>query len=253
MVNAFVANFKKNFIEMKRYFFDTVSSFIILFIIFYLIFFGFKIASGPNFGDTIDGIIVSYFMWIMFLASFQGVSYWIIQEAERGTLEQLFMSPIKFEFQMIFHVISDFCINVLMIVPLMYLAAFTTGRTLNFDLFTLLYLIILGSISAVGVGLILGGMALIFKKISSFIQICTFAFLAILMFEVDALWFELLPMVKATGMMRRMAVTGTNFYQFPIQDHIILWITAALFLLVGIIIFRVFEKRAMVKGTLGQY
>jgi ABC-2 type transport system permease protein len=60
-------------------------------------------------------------------------------------------------------------------------------------------------------------------------------------------------MVKATGMMRRMAVTGTNFYQFPIQDHIILWITAALFLLVGIIIFRVFEKRAMVKGTLGQY
>jgi ABC-2 type transport system permease protein len=54
-------------------------------------------------------------------------------------------------------------------------------------------------------------------------------------------------------MMRRMAVTGTNFYQFPIQDHVILWITAALFLLVGIIIFRGFEKRAMIRGTLGQY
>lgn len=255
MIRALGANFKKTFIEFKRYFFNSAFSLLTTFIIFYLIFFGVKVVSGsaPNFGETIDGITVSYFMWIMFLASFQGVAYEIIEEAQRGTLEQLFMSPISFEFQMVFRMFGDFCFNIITFMPLMYFAAFTTGRTLGFDLITLLYLIILGSFCALSVGLIFGGMALIFKKISSFLQILTFVFLAILMFDLKNVWYRFLPMVQATSMMRKMAIEGTKIYQFPIEEHFILWIAAGAYLLLGLIIFKVFEKRAMVLGTLGQY
>ncbi len=91
--------------------------------------------------------------------SFQGVSWGIIEEAQRGTLEQVFMSPIPFEFQLFSRIIGNFVLNVSMVVVLMYFAAFTTGRTLNFDFLTLIYLLIVGVMCATGIGMIIGGIA----------------------------------------------------------------------------------------------
>ncbi len=255
MLQAFLANFQKGITEFKRYYLNSISGLATILIFFYLIFFGLRAVGGsvPSFGETIDGIIVGYFMWLMFIFSFQGVSWGIIEEAQRGTLEQVFTSPIPFEIQMLFRMIVDFCLNILLAIPLMYLAAFTTGRKLNFDLPTLLYLMILGTACALGIGLILGGIALIFKRISSFIQIVTFGSLAIMLIEVDKLWHRFLPMTQATSMLRRLAITGVKFYQFPFQDHLILWAAALSYLAIGITVFRYFEKKAMLCGTLSQY
>lgn len=255
MFNAFLANFKKSWIEFKRYYFNTISGLATFLIFFYLIFFGVKAigGSGVDFGNTLEGIIVGYFMWVMFIFSFQGVAWGIIDEAQRGTLEQVFVSPIGFEYQMLFRMISDFVFNVLFAIPLMYFAAYTTGKRLSFDLGTLLYLLVIGTVSALGIGMILGGIALVFKRISSFIQIVTIGSLGFTMFDVSKLWYRFLPMSQAAYLMRRLAVEGTKFYQFAIFDHLILWIVAFMYLMAGIIVFRVFERRAMITGTLGQY
>ncbi|ABV34345.1 MULTISPECIES: ABC transporter permease [Pseudothermotoga] len=255
MFNAFIANFQKSWIEFKRYYFNTISSLVTVLIFFYLIFFGIKAVGGsaPTFGETIDGVIVGYFMWLMFIFSFQGVAWGIIDEAQRGTLEQVFVAPIAFEYQMLFRMISDFVFNILFAIPLMYFAAFTTGRHLNFDLPTLLYLLISGTASALGIGMMLGGIALVFKRISSFIQIVTFASLAFTMFDFSKFYYRLLPMSQAAFLMRKLAIDGLRFYQFSAQDHLLLWVVATIYLSTGILIFRLFEKHAMTAGTLGQY
>lgn len=255
MFNAFIANFKKSWIEFKRYYFNTISGLATVLIFFYLIFFGVKSIGGStvDFGNTIEGITVGYFMWLMFIFSFQGVAWGIIDEAQRGTLEQVFVSPISFEYQMLFRMISDFVFNVLFAVPLMYLVAYTTGRRLNFDFLTLLYLLITGTVCALGIGMMLGGIALVFKRISSFIQIVTFGSLAFTMFDLSKLWYRFLPMSQAAYLMKKLAVEGIRFYQFQLSDHVVLWLVAFIYLMAGVLVFRGFEKRAMIAGTLGQY
>lgn len=256
MIRALLVNIWKNLIEFKRYFFNSLSGIVTIFIFFYLIFFGLRAVAGgtPQFGDTIDGVIVGYFMWFMFLLSFQNVSFGIIEEAQRGTLEQVFMSPIPFEFQVFSRIIGEFLINLLMVVGMMYFAAFTTGRTLNFNLITLLYLMIIGVMSALGVGMILGGIALIFKRISSFIQIVTFGSLMFTMIDVTVNpVLRLLPMAQATHMMRLMTLENYTLLDFPLVEHLYLWAASTLFLFIGITVFRSFERRAMVTGALGQY
>lgn len=255
MLRAFVANFQKGIIEFKRYYFNSISGFATVLIFFYLIFFGVKSVSGssPTFGQTIDGIIVGYFMWLMFIFSFQGIAWGIIEEAQRGTLEQVFVSPIPFEYQMFCRIITDFVINVLLAIPLMYFAAFTTGRHLNFDLITLLYLLIGGTMCALGIGMIMGGIALVFKRISSFIQIVTFGSLAFTMADPGNIFQKLLPMAQASHLMRDLAINGLRITQFPLSEHAVLWGAASMYVLTGILVFRIFEKRAMLTGTLGQY
>ncbi|HAA86362.1 MAG TPA: ABC transporter [Kosmotogaceae bacterium] len=256
MIRALLVNIWKNLIEFKRYFFNSLSGILTIVIFFYLIFFGLQAVAGgtPQFGDTIDGVIVGYFMWLMFLLSFQNVSFGIIEEAQRGTLEQVFMSPIPFEFQVFSRIVGEFLINLLLVVGLMYLAAFTTGRSLNFNLITLLYLLIVGVMSALGVGMILGGIALIFKRIASFIQIVTFGSLAFTMLDVTANpILRLLPMAQTAHMMRFMTLENYTLFSYPLMEHLYLWAASAIYLLIGITVFRSFEKRAMVTGALGQY
>lgn len=256
MLRAFLANFWKNLIEFKRYYFDSITSIMTILLFFYLIFFGVKAVGGnaPQFGETIDGIIVGYFMWLAFIFSFQGVSWGIIEEAQRGTLEQVFMSPIPFEFQMLSRIISNFIFNVLLAtMPLMYFAAFTTGRSLSFDPITLVYLLLVGVISATGVGMIIGGIAMIFKRVSSFIQIVTFGSLAFTMMDPKNVLMKFIPMSQAAYMMRMMALDKIGFLEFQFVEHVYLWLASFLYISLGIFIFRAFEKKAMKLGSLSQY
>lgn len=255
MLRAFLANLEKSFVEFRRYYFNSISGVATLLIFFYLLFFGVKTVGGPTVdsSSTLDGIIVGYFMWIMFIFSFQGVAWGIIEEAQRGTLEQVFTSPIPFEYQMFFRMVCDFLFNIVLAIPLMYFAAFTTNRKIGFDLPTLVYLLTAGTISALGIGMVLGGIALIFKRISSFIQIVTFGSLSFTMFETNSFWHRLLPMSQASSMMRALAINNTKFYQFEATAHLVLWCAALGYLAIGFIVFKYFERRAMIMGSLSQY
>lgn len=255
MFRAFWANFWKNLIEFKRYYFDSISGILTILVFFYLIFFGVKTVGGgtPGFGKTLDGIIVGYFMWLMFVFSFQGVSWGIIEEAQRGTLEQVFMSPIPFEFQLFSRIIGNFVLNVSMVVVLMYFAAFTTGRTLNFDFLTLIYLLIVGVMCATGIGMIIGGIALIFKRVSSFVQIVTIGSLAFTMIDPKTPIMKFIPMSQVSYLMRQMAINKIGIMEFPFIEHLYLWLVSLLYLSLGIFIFRLFEKKAMRTGALSQY
>ncbi len=55
MLNAFIANFQKSWIEFKRYYFNTISGLATVLIFFYLIFFGIKAIGGStmDFGNTL--------------------------------------------------------------------------------------------------------------------------------------------------------------------------------------------------------
>jgi ABC-2 type transport system permease protein len=86
---------RKEYIEMKRYLPNTISMFLTIYCIFLAMFFGFKFIGDPAAMDTnIQYMIVSYVFWFLALIAMQTIGYTITQEAMRGTLEQLYMSPM---------------------------------------------------------------------------------------------------------------------------------------------------------------
>ena len=67
------------------------------------------------------------------------------------------------------------------------------------------------------------------------------------------IFLKLMPMSQASYMMRRMAMDGVTLRGFSLVDHLILWGVSVLYIALGISVFRFFERRAMLKGTLNQY
>src|SRR5690554_4670465 len=102
------------------------------------------------------------------LSTYQDVWYTIRTEAQQGTLEQLYMSIHPFGWIMGAKVVARFFINLLLVAILLGAALFTTGVTLNLDLLSLMPVLIGTLLSSLGIGFLIGGITLMFKRIDSY-------------------------------------------------------------------------------------
>lgn len=84
--------------ELRRYAFNTVSAIVTLYIVFVVMFFGAQAVAGPaeTFGSTMEALVVGSLVWVFALIGFGNLGQSVTQEAQQGTLEQLFLSPWGF-------------------------------------------------------------------------------------------------------------------------------------------------------------
>src|SRR5690554_2552395 len=95
MLSVLRVNFSKQLIEMRRYLPNTISEFITFYAIFLLLFLGIQAVGDPGTADAnIRYVIVSNAFWMLLVLSFMTMASEIANEAIRGTLEQLYMSPV---------------------------------------------------------------------------------------------------------------------------------------------------------------
>lgn len=246
---------KKNVIEYKRYFFNSISFLVSIYLMFVLIFFGFKsFASGPNFGNTIDGIVVGVFLWNFTLELYSELSYTLLREARWGTLEQLYMSPEDFGWISLFHVLSQFILFFLVNLVFLYLMMLTTGRFLHLNLGSTLPILVVTLLGVAGIGYFLGGLALVFKRVESFLQIVQFILLALVMLPVESFpLLKYLPVAYGTDLLRKAMINGKTLSQFPPSDIAFLVLNSAFYFAIGFGAFKYFERIAKRKGLLGHY
>ena len=108
-LTLFKTMFVREWIELKRYPFNLLSGLIALYLIFFVVFAGYKaLGSGsPRFGSTLDGIVVGFMMWTFAISAYSTLSWELMNEARMGTLEQLYMTPLGFGWVCIFRVIIN--------------------------------------------------------------------------------------------------------------------------------------------------
>jgi ABC-2 type transport system permease protein len=246
---------KKNVIEYKRYFFNSISFLVTIYLMFVLIFFGFKgFVSGPNFGNTIDGIVVGFFLWNFTLVVYSELSSTLIKEARWGTLEQLYMTPEGFGWIGLFHVLSEFILFFLTNVVFLYLMMLTTGRFLHLRLGSTLPILILVLLGVAGIGYFLGGLTLVFKRVESFLQIVQFVFLALVMFPLESFpLMKYFPLAYGARILRELMINGKTISQFPLMDLAFLVLNSVFYFAIGFGAFKYFESVAKRKGLLGHY
>lgn len=253
--NVLMANFRKEFIELKRYLPNTIAYLCTYYIIFLGVFLGIKFVGDPASVDSnIQHSIVSIVFWgfSMMIMNFMGYS--IITEAMRGTLEQMYMSPVSVRKIMLTRIISQCILQFFIMVVLLFAAMLTSGQWLNLNPLSTIPLLILTLISMSGVSFMIAGLAIIVKQIQAFLQIFQFVLMALVFVPIKSTIFLMVaPFVQGVTMVREVMLLDLTLAQFSTVDYAILVTNAALYFILGIVIFSLCEKYAIKRGLLGQY
>ncbi len=255
MGNALLANIYKVATEMWRYLPNTVSTVITFYAIFLMFFLGVQVLGTPETAEAnTQYVIVSTALWFLALMAMQGIGWEITLEATRGTLEQLYMSPLGAWRILLSRMIGTVLVNLLIIALTMFLSMLTARQWLNLDLVTLLPILLLTITGMLGVGFMVAGLALIYKQVESLLQIAQFVFLALVAVPLSvAPWLELAPVVKGADMVRAVMVGGVSLGGFGVLEWASLAGSAAVYFASGVGLYKLAERRAMNRGLLGQY
>ncbi|MCR4392706.1 MAG: ABC transporter permease [Candidatus Acetothermia bacterium] len=253
---TFLAVLMRFLIEHKRYPFNTLSALATLYIVFLLLFAGARYAQGMGvdlFGEGLESLVVGYLVWTFAIIAYSDLSWEMMREAQQGTLEQLYMCPVGFRFVSASWIVASFLVSLLWVAVLLGLMTLTTGRLLRLPLGTVLPLLLLTVAPVYGIGFVMAGLALVYKRIQAFFQVLQFVFVALVALPADAPWGKALPLALGTRLLGRVVVDGETLTTLPLGDLLALVGTAVFYLAVGVAVFRVFEGVAKDRGLLAHY
>ncbi len=248
----FWAVFKKYMIELRRYIFNTIAAVGGLLILFVMVFFGMK-----SFGvgtETLQGTIIGFALWLFSISAYQEMSYSLLREARDGTLEQLYLSPVSFKRITAYRVMSSFIFNLSLFFAFLGLMMFISGQYLVFRPGVLL-LLFLTVMSVYGLGYIMGGLALIFKKVQAVNQIFTFLFILLLVLPniTDSPIIYIVPISWGNWLIGSMMIHGETLVGMSGIDVLVLVANSLGYVVMGMAIFSVLENIAKDRGLLGHY
>jgi len=254
-LHLFNANFRKEYIEMKRYLPNTIALVATFYIIFLGAFFGIMFIGDPaSFDTNVQYSIVSVVFWSLTMMTMNFIGYSVITEATRGTLEQLYMSPMGVWKIMLTRIISQLGLQSVIMILLLFGAMLTSGQWLNLNPMTTIPIIIVTMISMIGVSFMIAGLAIIVKQIQAFLQIFQFVLMGLVFVPITvAPFLAFAPFVKGVNMVRTVMIEDLTITQLPLSDYGVLVLNSLVYLILGLALFDRCEKIAMKKGLLGQY
>jgi len=217
-------------------------------------FYGGRLVAGQAVTDTIEGLVVGYFLWTLALGAYSGVNSDIQSEASWGTLERHYMTPFGFGpvvFAKAVAVVFRTFVTSAVILAVMLAM---TGTALQLHLLTIVAVGTLAVASAMGLGLAMGGLSVLYKRISnvaSFLQFGLIGLVSAPTFDIP--WTRLLPLVQGSAMLQRAMNDGVRLWQFEPWALALLVGTAGLYLGLGYGVFVLTTRRARRLGVLGDY
>lgn len=254
-LNLLKANLKKEYLELKRYLPNTIAMILTFYIIFLGLFGVIQFVGDPTTQDAnTQYVIVNYIFWFLTITIINSIGYEVINEAMRGTLEQLSMSPMGIWRIMSARLLSTTIINLAVVIILLFISMATAGQWLNIDIVTIAPIMILTLFSMFGIGFIIAGISIILKQVQAFLQILQFILMALTFVPLSlSPAMQFLPFVKGVDMVREVMINGVSLSQFAINDFIVLIFNAVFYFAFGLGVFIYCERIAMKKGLLAHY
>jgi ABC-2 type transport system permease protein len=247
---------KRNIIEMRRYYVDTIGYVINYYLIFIFLFIGYKsLINNVSFtAFPIEGVVIKYIFWLFSVGTLAGTARFIIQESRAGTLEQIYMTPLGFNTIIFYCILADFITQLIYIIPVFFLVMLTIGKLFFIDLLTFGIILFLTVLSGYGIGLIIGGISLIYKNALAIARNLQFVYIGIISLSVNSHFLiKFLPFTLGTNMALYTFNRKLTLLNFSLTDILILVFTSMFYLFLGFYILHICEKIAKNKGVLGHY
>lgn len=253
--NLLKANARKEYIELKRYLPNTLAEMFTFYFIFLGMFFGIQVVGDPGSQDlNTQYVIVNYIFWFLSLIVMSGVGWEVTNEALRGTLEQLCMSPKGTWLILLMRLISTTVIFIVIIAVLLVLSMATAGQWLNIDILTLLPIVILTIIGMFGIGFIIAGISITLKQVQAFLNILQFIFAGLTFIPLSvAPYLAYAPLVKGVDMVRQVMIYNATLSDLGLGIFLILTTNSIIYLVIGLFVFFRCERFARDKGLLAHY
>jgi ABC-2 type transport system permease protein len=199
--------------------------------------------------------LAGYTLFFLLITTVQNGANLIRQESELGVFEQVYLSPIGLASVIIIRGLSTIIANLLPMALFFILGMLTLTVDINQFPPTIFLILLLGALGMQGIGLILSGIALIFKRSQSLIALLTMFLLLLSIVPTSevtgisgvlASWFPFTQSISLTALELR----GVPI---EIEQYIILATSSSILFIIGWIIFRSLERLVLDRGFMGQH
>jgi ABC-2 type transport system permease protein len=255
--DLFFAELRRAWIQFKRYPAEAIGGIFIITAVFYGLFLSTQYIAGPGLklGDRLDSIIVGYMLWTMVTFILFDIAGNLQNEAQTGTLEQLFLSAYRTPRVFFTRAVANLVVQFLIITIILLIIMTLTGRFLTFPIALILPLL---SIIFAGYGLsfVIGSFTLIFKRIQQVLVIVQFSLLFLLTAPTEE-WTGMgkiigymLPMSPGAGLLRDLMAR-----QLPLDPSrlAIAFLNGGIYFGIGVTVFQWAERQTKLRGKLGGY
>ena len=252
----FAAWTRREWILRIRYIWDTLAELFTGYAVFVLLALGARITQieRMRFGAAQRSLIVAFMVLTLVMASYRRLASSVAREAAAGTLEQIAMSPLGSLAVWSTRVGSIFFSSLFFAAVQLLLMMLTTGHWLSLDIPSLLPVLALTYASGQGVGLILRGLAIMYKQVQELFQLGSWTFLGLTLFSpMDFPVLKYLPVSWGTELSRRLMLSDMHLWHFSAADLAFLFAHGSAWLAFGMVVFLSAERRARNDGSLGHY
>jgi ABC-2 type transport system permease protein len=244
----------REYLIFVRYPANAIGGIVISLFFFGLLFYGGQMVAGRALTDSLEGIIVGYFLWTLSVGAYSAISNDIASEVQWGTLERHLMTPFGFApvvlLKGVAKVVRTFVTSSIILAAMLLVS----GSALELNVVTVVPVATLAIVSVLGLGLAAGGVAILYKRIGNWLNLLQFGFIVLISAPAfDLGWTRFLPLAQGSALLQRAMVDGTRLWEFPLGDLAVLCAVAVGYLLVGYVVFQRATRRARRLGVLGDY
>src|SRR5690606_11711670 len=150
--------------------------------------------------------------------------------------------------------IASLLINLVILAVLTLLSMATAGIWLSIDVLALAALLPGTLLGVMGLGFIVAGLTIVYKQVNAMLQLLQFVLMGIAFAPLSlSPLLQLAPAAKGIDMVRQVMAEGRGLASFGYGDWASLLINGVVYLLVGLLVFKLLERHAMRRGLLGHY
>ncbi|MCH9691470.1 MAG: ABC transporter permease [Gammaproteobacteria bacterium] len=252
LFNLFINEFKLRLFEMRQYWFETISSTIFIIIVFSGLFYGIKLFSTDiATNENLDSLVFGFFIWMFASSAYISVTSIVVENNQKGFVEQLFLCPLGFKTLILTRAAVELIIGYLTMLLVAFISMALTGNWLSVNFASLFLLLTIATPSLIGLGLILSGLAFLFKKVETITALMSILIIGLI--STSALpinIFSALPFSSGASLARSVVLKGEPLI---ILDLFAVAANSIAYFLIGIYLFSWLEKKTRERNLIGQY
>jgi len=244
----------REYLIFVRYPANAVGGIVVSLFFFGLLFYGGRMLAGRALTDSIEGIIVGYFLWTLSVGAYSAISNDIGSEVQWGTLERHVTTPFGFApvafLKGVAKVVRTFLTSAVVLAAMLLI----TGTTLELNVLTVVPVAVLSIASVLGLGFAAGGITVLYKRVGNWLNLLQFGFVVLISAPAfDLGWTKFLPLAQGSALLQRAMIDGTRLWEFPAADLAVLVGVAVGYVALGYLVFEYATRRARRLGVLGDY
>lgn len=255
LYTAFRANFLKYVIELRRYLPNTLSMLLTFYAIFVFMLLGVRFVGDPGAADeNVRYLLVANGFWFLLMLGVNSMGWELTNEALRGTLEQLYMNTVPVWLILFFRMLASFIVNLVMLAVLTALSMLTAGQWLTIDVVALAAILPGTMLGVMGLGFVVAGITIVYKQVNAVLQLLQFALMGVAFVPLSvSVFMQFAPAAKGIDMVRKVMAEGVPLSAFTAADWGALLLNGVIYFGIGLVVFKLLERRAMRRGLLGHY